>query len=265
MIVGMMYCKNEADVLPMTIPDAMRHVDHLFIADDGSTDKSWEMIQFYRDQYPTKVVSIRQRPDPNDQGQRQSMLSDIQKWYKPEDTWVQLIDADMLIDTGNWTLKDLIEMNAKSNSIVNWYVMNAVREFWGGASEWYPNWPEDLRSLMPLFHVLEKVTYTFRPYPDLYYAPGWKPWPKGFGKYLDPNEVKLPPLKYTVPLMLHYGYRGPEHVFSRMGGRPTDKYGQEYGSLAAVACTFNCFNGTYNRGPLVRSDPRDAWEVGNDL
>jgi glycosyltransferase involved in cell wall biosynthesis len=260
MIVGMMFCKNEADVLPMTITDAMRHVDSLFISDDGSTDKSWDIIQYYRQKYPSKIEHVQQHPDSLDQGQRSSMLNLIRSRYKPEDTWVQIIDADMLLHTDN--LSETIVRNSRADMLVNWYIMNAVRDHWEGVHQWYPNWPEDLRVLMPKFHILEQVTYTFRPMPALYYTTEWKPWPKGFTKYVKDTDERPNPTRDTVPILLHYGYRGPTHVFSRLGGRPKDKYGQEYDSIPSILHTFNCFNGKYNRSPLARMDPREAWEAG---
>lgn len=266
MIVGMMFCKNEADVLPLTIPAAMRVVDSLFISDDGSHDSSWEIIKYYKQQYPNKIEHIQQRPDPLDQGQRAALLDEIRRRYKPQDTWVQLIDADMVVDVADSdTLQRFIDANARSNAVVKWAVMNAVRENWEGVHQFYPSWPEDLRTLMPKFHVLEKVFYTFRPFPDLYYNAEWKPWPKGFSKYIKDTDDGHTPTKWSVPLLLHYGYRGPTHLFQRLGGKSKDKYGQEYDSIEKIAATFNCFNGTYNRSPLALRDPRDAWEVGCDL
>lgn len=262
MIVGLMFCKNEGDVLPVTIPAAMRLVDSLFISDDGSGDGSWEIIKYFHQNYPDKIELIRQQPDQKDQGQRQALLNEVRNRYKPEDTWVQVIDADMILHTDN--LRQTIEINATKDSIVNWVIMNAVRQNWEGVHQFYPHWPEDIRKIMPLFHRLEKVTYSFRPYPELYYTPEWKPWPKGFGKYVKNRDDNTPlATKETVPLILHYGYRGPTHVYKKLGGRPKDKYGQEYDSIESVSRTFNFFNGTYNIGPFVKEDPREAWEESN--
>lgn len=47
-IVGMFWNLNEQDLLPFTLPAALEKVDQLFIADDGSTDGSWEFIQDFQ-------------------------------------------------------------------------------------------------------------------------------------------------------------------------------------------------------------------------
>lgn len=254
MIVGMMYCRNEADVLPLTIEDALKKVDSLFISDDGSSDKSWDIIKYYKANYP-KIEHIQQKPNPKDQGQRQALLDEIRRRYKPEDTWVQLIDADMVLHTDN--LAETIRANASENILVRWDIMNAVRLNWDGVYQFYPNWPDTLPHIMPMFCFLESVPYSFRPFPDLFYTEDWKPWPKGFQKHF--KEVPVKPDFLNPPIILHYGYRGPAHVFAKMGGRPVDKYGQCYDSVETIKATFRCFSGKTNNSTNCFTDVRQAW------
>ena len=55
-IVGMMWNKNEGDILPFTISKALEVVDYLVMADDGSTDNSMDVMQSFKD-HP-KVLHI---------------------------------------------------------------------------------------------------------------------------------------------------------------------------------------------------------------
>ena len=261
-IVGVMYCKNEADVLPITIPAALKLVDSLFIADDGSTDKSWDIIQYFKQHYP-KVEYVQQKPNPVDQGQRQDLLNEIRRRYKAENTWVQAIDADMTLHTTD--LHALIESNKRENVTVLWAVMNAVRDYWDDVHQFYPNWPEDIRTLMPNFHRIESVTYSYRPMPDLYFTQAWRAWPKGFGKYVTSGSTDRPQPGTPPALLLHYGYRGPTHMLARWNpSRPLiDKQGVDHTSIDTINRTNPYFNGLFNRDPLfVDADPYEAWRKG---
>ena len=263
-IVGVMYCKNEIDVLPVTIPEALKHVDTMFISDDGSIDGSWELIQSFKQQYPDKIEHIQQQPDPFDQGQRTAMLVEIQKRYKAENTWVQVIEADMVLHTID--LRGAISSANRNNISVDWAIMNAVRPYWEGIHHLYPNWPVDIRTLMPMFHYMENILYTYRPLPALYFEPGWRPFPRGFGVYYDqhpPYAKRRRSLqsRKRVPLALHYGYRGPTHEFVKHHrGQPLDNEAIEH-----IFKTSGYYNGGYNRAEhLTTDDPKIAWRRYRD-
>ena len=269
-IVGVMYCKNEIDVLPITIPEALKHVDTMFISDDGSEDGSWELIKSFKAQYPSKIEYIRQDPSPFDQGQRSAMLIEIQKRYKAENTWVQVIESDVLLHTND--LRSLIAATHRNDISVDWCFMNAVRLDWTGMHQHYPNWPEDIRTIMPLFHKLETLLYTYRPLPGLYFEQTWRPAPKGFGVYYKQHPPfsgrrKSLDTRGRTPLALHYGYRGPTHLmtkWNRKAVRPESnitRHGEDYTSIETLLKTCPYFNGDFNREWYrTNTDPRVAWK-----
>lgn len=267
-IVGMMFAKNEADILPLTITEAMKQVDSLFIADDGSTDGSWEIIQYYKQQYPNKVEYIQQAPVIGDQGQRNALLGHIRTRYKAENTWVQTIESDIVLHTHD--LKAVIAKTNREDVSVNWHCMNAIRPYWEGVHQFYPNWPESIRTIMPRFHWTEEFAcYTYRPLPELFYSPIWRPWPNGFSHYHTSNykSTRRNKMKTAhVPMALHYGYRGPSHMMAKWNRmkikpqNPNPKHGYDYTSLETLSATFTCFNGHYNRSPNTGGTPEEAWE-----
>lgn len=268
-IVGLMFCKNEADIIKVTIPSAMQHVDSMFISDDGSTDGSWEIIQYFKQQYPDKIEHIQQKPNPKDQGQRQDLLDEIRRRYKPENTWVQTLDADMTL--GITDLRSVIAKNHRENVSVKWALMNAVRDYWEGVHHFYPHWPEDIRNIMNKFHRIETIPYTYRPLPGLYFPPEWRPWPKGFGAYMTPGSADRHHDLENPPLMLHYGYRGPTHMMARWNRRPVKPQslitnrGEDYTSVETINATNLYFNGTYNRDSrYVFASPFEAWKASLD-
>lgn len=262
-IVGVMYCKNEVDVLPLTIPEAMKRVDSMFISDDGSIDGSWELIQYFKARYPGKIEYIQQKPKADDAGQRSDLLNEIRRRYKPENTWVQVVEADIVIQGGD--LRKTIADHNVGNVCVKWENINVVRDYWDGIHQFYPYWPENLGKIMDKFHWIERLLYTYRPLPELYFTPEWRPWPRGFSHYITAATSEPPRTVDSVPLLCHYGYRGPTHLvtkWARMAVKPLGpmrKYGHDFTSIESVMKTFCYFNGKYNRNDRVRDNPTDAW------
>lgn len=267
-LVGMMFCKNECDVLPMTIPAAMKLVDSMFISDDGSTDGSWEIIQYFKRHYPDKIEHIQQEPNPKDQAQRASLLTKIQERYKPQDTWVQIVEADMMLHTTD--VRAEIAKGHRSNICVEWDIMNAARSYWDDVHHFYPYWPEDIRTMMPMFHWAEGLLYTYRPLPGLYFEEVWRPQPRGFGVYFDkdPSYKRRPRKRQDVsevPLLLHYGYRGPTHLMHKWNSKTVkppsviNRHGENYTSVDTIMATNPYCNGQYNRSKATYNTPEEAW------
>ena len=124
-IVGMFWNKGEGDILEEILLNALPHVDSMFIADDGSTDNSWDIIQSIAKAHPDKVEHIQQKPNPNDKAQRNALLNEIRRRYKPEDTWVQIMESDiMILDTD---IKQAIKDWAIEDIAVEWQALNALR------------------------------------------------------------------------------------------------------------------------------------------
>ena len=108
-------------------------------------------------------------------------------------------------------------------------------------------------------HWMEKMTYTFRPFKELYYDSNnaWRPWPKGFSKLSKtPKEIS----SYT-PLLAHYGYRGPTHVHKKYlpSGRFHNRYPKwDFSSPESVLDTVYFFNGVWSSSPYLMS--REGWK-----
>jgi glycosyltransferase involved in cell wall biosynthesis len=258
-IVGMMWNRNEGDILEETIESALEHVDTLFIADDNSTDNSWDIIQ----SFGSRIEYMRnKREHPLDQGQRTSLLKEIQKRYKAENTWVQIIESDiMILDTN---VRTAIKEWAHEDLGVTWQLLNGARwkEEWD-VWDMYPDWKgKSIREVLPIGHWVEYMLYTFRPMPDLYYDMDvWRPWPRGFQKYLKEEPLKRGKKGPTSPLLGHYGYRGPKYFFNKYS---RDKKWRKYPSWSVR--TFNktrdtvyYFNGHWNKNLFPMS--RKGWRM----
>lgn len=260
-VVGIMWNRNEADILTEIIEAALQKVDALLIADDGSTDVSWRIIQDLRAKHP-EIVHIQQTPNPRDQGQKQALLNEVRRRYKPEDTWVQVIESDIkILDTD---VRTAISQFAHEDLCVTWQALNAVRkpEDWGDVDT-YPDWKIPITDVMPFGHMMEVMLYTFRPLPGIDYTSSvWRPWPQGWNRYT--KKAKHYKKHPDSPLLAHYGYRGPTHYFKKMEGKYKNKRHRKYPnwdftSRDSVARTVSFFNGDWNTNPFPLS--REGWKA----
>ena len=252
-IVGMMWNKNEGDILEEVIFSALDHVDSLVIADDGSADNSWDIIQDLASRNP-EIEHIQRNPSKDDPAQRQQLLDVIRDRYKPEDAWVQIIESDiMILDTD---VKQAIRDRHNNDTYVEWSLINGVippTETWEGKDD-YPNWKKPIQEILTYGHWIENMTYTFRPHSKLYYdVSPWRPWPKGFSHY----GVKKQKVNndYT-PLLAHYGYRGPTHIQQKFLPKGTHhkKYTTwDFTSTQSVLDTVYFYNGVWNHDAHIMS------------
>lgn len=257
-IVGLMFNRNEGDILEETITAVLPHVDSLFIADDGSTDNSWPIVQSMKGR-SSKIEHIQRAPNPHDRGQKQALLNEIRRRYKPENTWVQVCESDiMILDTN---VHDAIKRYNRGGVLVDWLLLNGVRKpgAWGALDE-YPKWNDSIKNILPYAHIMETMTYTFRPLPDIGFSSVWRPWPSGFGRYL--SNAKEPVMDRWRPLLMHYGYRGPTHFhlkYKSMGATHTKHKAWKLGSPQEVEQTVPFFSGEYNK----HSFPASRWGLIN--
>lgn len=258
-IVGMMWNKNEGDILEETIHDALGHVDSLFLADDGSTDDSWAIMQSMAEAY-SQIEHIQQKPDPKDKAQRDSLLNEIRRRYKPEDTWVQIIESDiMILETD---VREAIRDYAINDLGVTWNTLNGVRRpgTWKEVDT-YPDWEASIVDILPLAHYMEIMLYTFRPLPELKYKQDtWRPWPAGFSAYTN-ETLKVRSRAHGSPLLAHYGFRGPTHFYNKFLGSRTrhSKHPTwDLSSPAKVEETVSFFNGEWNNEHIFKMS-RAGW------
>ena len=256
----MMWNKNEGDILEEVILDALRHVDSLFIADDGSGDNSWDIIRSMANAHPDKIEHIQQNPDANDKAQRNSLLNHIRSRYKAEDTWVQVIESDIFIlDTD---IRQAIKERSADDVLVTWTALNGVRKpgTWSGMDT-YPIWNQPIRDILNRCHYMEEMHYTWRPLPGLSFGGPWRPWPGGMGQY----QTKKIEQKFTpenTPLLFHAGYRGPTHFYLKwqkttMGTHHSKYKSWDLRSVESVERTVSFFNGEWNGHTFEPS--RQGW------
>ncbi len=212
-IIGIMWNKNEADILDETITKALPLVDHLLVVDDDSDDSSWDIIRSHKSElaYVNRYSESGQEYSKA-RWQRQHLLDQAVLMYGT-DIWVQVIESD-LIAIGT-DIREQVETRNHLHGIGIWWItIEAVRKEWTPEDEKYPNWNKSIQEVMPWGHILEKAPYTWRPYPDIYFGERWSPFPRGLDKYGSLGgewRVRRRHCKEDSPLWGHYNVRGHKH------------------------------------------------------
>lgn len=258
-IVGVMWNYNEGDILEEIIEAAVKtDINCLWIADEGSSDNSWKIIEAAKERH-SKIEYVKCGRIKGDKGQRQHLLDEVRRRYKPENTWMQIIESDiMILDT---SVRDAISRFAIDDLSVCWHTINCHRRDWSGVDK-YPNWEHSIKELMDLGSYMESMLYTFRPLPKLKYRKKpWRPWPQNFTAYTG-NKLDVRAMHEDAPLLAHYGYRGPTHFYQKykgMGDCHSKYRNWRLTSVESVRRTVPWFNGEYV-GKIVPVS-REGWKV----
>lgn len=256
LIVGMMWAKDEADVITETLTDFASKVDLLYLAEDSSSDNTYDLMKSFQDKNKDKVF-LQREYNKNDKAQRNSLLNKIRKRHDPKKTWVQICESDtVILDTD---IREAISNYAVSDLAVSWQMLNAVNKDW--SIDDYPNWKKSIREILPIAHFMEVLIYTFRPLSKLYFSNTlWRPYPSGFLSYSS-DPVKRNRKFLGSPLLLHCGYRGPTHFqkkYAAMGQFHRKYKTWELTNSETVKRTVPFFNGKYASGSFPAN--REGWK-----
>jgi glycosyltransferase involved in cell wall biosynthesis len=84
--------KNEDDVIGQTLVYATRYCDKIFVIDNGSTDRTWEIVQSLVQQYP-QIVPFVQTLERYDDGLRW-LVYDAHHQELTDQDWWMILDGD---------------------------------------------------------------------------------------------------------------------------------------------------------------------------
>lgn len=84
--------KDEDDVIAQTLTHASRYCDKIFVIDNGSTDRTWDIVQELAGSQPA-VVPFAQRHEPYDEGLRW-FAYDAHHRELGENDWWLVLDSD---------------------------------------------------------------------------------------------------------------------------------------------------------------------------
>lgn len=256
-LIGISWCKNEGDLLPYTLPSAIKQVDAMMIVDDDSDDNSWDVIKSFGNKL---AYAARKRDLKVDS--RQHLLEEVRKRYGTKDTWVQVIESDTIVMETD--IKSKIEKYKVDDVSCTWNLLNACRKDWTEDWNSAPFFTAERApwDALPYFHWMERMTYSFRPLEKLAYTERRTPWPQGFSYYASGKIRKSK--NYDSPIAMHYGFRNPLFYYEKMKRIGRTKGGAKnptwnFCTPAAVKQTVYLYNGIWNNTRDVFPGTRQGW------
>lgn len=84
--------KDEDDIVAQTLTYAMQHCDKIFVIDNGSSDRTWEIVQELAVQHP-KIVPFEQTHLPYNDALRARVYNRVHKDLGNNDWWM-ILDSD---------------------------------------------------------------------------------------------------------------------------------------------------------------------------
>src|SRR3954462_12623702 len=93
-IHGICLVKNEADILGHFLAQSVRWCDRIYLYDNGSTDRTWEIAQKMTRSLP-QIVLFKSEDKPFDDALRAEVFAHYRNEAVPGDWWCRL-DADEL-------------------------------------------------------------------------------------------------------------------------------------------------------------------------
>lgn len=84
--------KNEDDIIEQTLTYATRYCDRIFVQDNGSTDRTWEIVQELAKQYP-QIVPFEQTHLPYSNALRARVYNQVYQELSDDDWWM-ILDSD---------------------------------------------------------------------------------------------------------------------------------------------------------------------------
>ena len=200
--------KNEADVLQETLISALHWCDHIYVFDNGSNDRSWELVEALAKQH-LQIVPYKQDDILYTNGLRADIFNAFQSQAGPQDWWCALDADEFYIDDPRIFLTK---------------VSDRFQTVWSASLNYYfTDQDAILYQQDPRKFLETPIQKRFR-----YYLNNWGEL--RFFRHSDDivwtrTQGGFPPAMFTAPAypvriwLKHYQYRSPEQIERRLRTR----------------------------------------------
>jgi hypothetical protein len=204
-IHGLCLIKNEADVLQETLMSALHWCDYVYVFDNGSNDRTWELVHELAKRY-LQIVPYKQDDTLYSNGLRAEIFNAFRSNAGPLDWWCALDADEFYIDDPRVFLTK---------------IPYRLKTVWSASLNYYFT-DEDsiLYRKDPVKFLATPVQERFR-----YYLSNWGEL--RFFRHSDdigwtPDQGGFPPAMFAAPAypvriwLKHYQYRSPEQIERRL-------------------------------------------------
>jgi glycosyltransferase involved in cell wall biosynthesis len=111
--------KNEDDIITQTLSHAAGHCEKILVLDNGSTDRTWELVQSLS-RVDQRIVPFGQTLEPYRRSLRAQVYYDVRSELSEDDWWLILDSDEFLAEDPQLVIRQAVQENA--NVIRSWQV-----------------------------------------------------------------------------------------------------------------------------------------------
>lgn len=194
-IFGICLVKNEEDIIEYTLTKASEWADKIFVYDNGSTDRTWEIVQEMAKENPV-IHPWKSEAKPFRDGLRGNVYTEFKHFAKNGDWWCVRLDSDeVYLDDPRIFLKEISRLHHVVTSLHFEYKLakEDIEEF-----EFKDRF--DSESAKQLNYYSKKVTSEIR----FIKHRNRMIWPENYGYpkhkgVISPKKIRIKHLQYRTP------------------------------------------------------------------
>jgi glycosyltransferase involved in cell wall biosynthesis len=222
--------KNEDDIIAQTLKYATRYCDKIFVIDNGSTDRTWELVNGLSKQFP-QIVPFVQTQAPYDDGLRWMAYDAHHQGMSDTDWWLVLDSDEFLAEDPRPVIQQAMDEGA--DIVVAWQIQFYFTE--RDLADWETGKDARDRSIFErrryyridhqeprLFRNRSAGTWEASPLSRKLGMPPWFRGKTGQGTQERCMPTHAGKISRRRILNRHYQYRDPEQIAKRLKLR----YGQ---------------------------------------
>jgi len=196
--------KNEDDIIEQTLTYATRHCDRIFVIDNGSTDRTWEITRELAGRYP-QIVPFEQTTLPYDDGLRARVYNQVHGEFTDDDWWMILDSDEFLAEDPKPVIETAVRQ--KADIIRSWQIQFYFTE--RDLKDWEEGRDSNDR---PIFQRRRHYLINWQE-PRLFRNQRTRPW-NALRSSTVPDGLKKVCRRRI--LNRHYQFRDPEQIEKRL-------------------------------------------------
>lgn len=224
-ILGLCVVKNEDDIIEEGLKAARKWADQIFVLDNGSIDRTWEIVQDLAAE-DNGIIAWKSQDVPFHDGIRADIFHHFKDLGKPGDWWARVDPDEFYVEDPR------VFLGRVDRSVACVWYASLSFYFSTKEKERYERRPEDFAASAS---VMEKCRHYFNHWSELRFVrhEAMTPW-DGRGGWPEGLEARTRSHPRRI-LCRHFPYRSPEQIEKRLATRRASAVGGQVFSHEAIA------------------------------
>jgi hypothetical protein len=228
-IFGICLVKDEEDIIEEVLLKALTWCDYIFVYDNGSIDKTWEIVKELNINYSNIILYKKERKPFRDE-LRAEVFNHYRHMAKKGDWWCRLDSDEIYIDNPREFLKKINPLHhVVFNESYQYYFTDKDYEKWQNDSTYFSN-TSNHESLLKYYKCNWSEIRFFKYRKNLVWDNG--SWPHHVG-IVSPKRIRLKHLQYRSPVQMEKRLKNRKIAIEE-GYTPFTSYNSEKNWLEKV-------------------------------